>query len=85
MNRLFALLLAVALVPTALASDTGDDSGVASWASPVQPAEAKPDASGPMNALPPDPGGPVQQVPLDGGLALLALAGAGLAARKLRQ
>ena len=43
-------------------------------------------------AAPPDPGGvpgtpatPTQSVPLDGGLGLLALAGAGLAARRLRQ
>lgn len=37
-----------------------------------------------MAAPPTPPGGPAAPVPLDGGLTLLALAGAGLAARRLR-
>ena len=34
---------------------------------------------------PPNPGSAPAQVPVDGGLSLLALAGAGYAARKLRR
>lgn len=49
-----------------------------------------PDRSGSADASvsrfsPPDPPGTPNPVPLDGGLGLLALAGAGYAARKLRK
>ena len=77
--RLAALAaLALFLAPAASAQ------ALPSWAAPET--APKPDAgpAGPTAALPPDPGGPVTQVPLDGGLALLALAGAALAARRLR-
>ena len=69
------LALAFALaVPAAAQSLPG-------WAAPAAP-EAPPD--GEVAALPPSPGAPPAQVPIDGGLALLAIAGAGYAARRLR-
>ena len=55
------------------------------WAAPSGPTPSQTQAQPP----PPPGGGPggaaPAQVPLDGGLTLLALAGAGYAARKLRQ
>ena len=52
---------------------------------PQPEAAAPPTPNGPGTPLPGGPGGngPVQ-VPVDGGLTLLALAGAGYAAKKLR-
>jgi hypothetical protein len=57
-----------------------------SWAEPVKPGvkEQAPGQSSPSpvtNA----PNPPPEPIPVDGGLSLLALAGAGYAARKLRQ
>ena len=45
---------------------------------------AAPPAGVPDEVAAPAPGGAPTQVPLDGGLSLLALAGAGYAARRLR-
>lgn len=81
MLRLTALLLALA-APAALAQSLPD------WAapSPVTHDAATADAAleaaaaAAEDAAPPPP----PPIPVDGGLALLALAGAGLAARKLR-
>jgi hypothetical protein len=59
-----------------------------SWAEPTQPdrgqLEPRDTDPGPTTNQPSLPGDP-SQVPVDGGLSLLALAGAGYAARKLRQ
>ncbi|CAN5613410.1 hypothetical protein BH23BAC4_BH23BAC4_16750 [soil metagenome] len=49
------------------------------WASPSNPNSGPPEAA---NAPPPPP--PPEQVPIDGGLGLLALAGAGYAVKRLR-
>lgn len=58
-----------------------------SWADPVGPAATTtppgPGDGGPGGG-PGTPGDPGQEVPIDGGLGLLALAGAGYAARRLR-
>jgi hypothetical protein len=66
-----------------------------SWAEPKKPSIDRNGTIGESggigsmtNQTPPDvpPGnGPPDQIPVDGGLSLLALAGAGYAARKLRQ
>ena len=75
--RLLALCLAAAALTVPASAQSLPD-----WAAP-----ATPQAQAQMP--PPPPGGGTgtapTQVPLDGGLALLALAGAGYAARKLRQ
>ena len=73
--RLLALsVAAAAFVAPASAQSLPD------WAAPSAPTT--------QSQTPPPPGGgggsAPQQVPLDGGLALLAIAGAGYAARKLR-
>jgi hypothetical protein len=52
------------------------------WAAPSGPSAPSPDA---QSLAPPNPPGPPPRVPVDGGLGLLALAGAGLAAQRLRQ
>ena len=70
-----ALLGAVALATPANADD------LPSWAAP-QAADA-PVAEAAAAPPPPPPAAPAP-VPLDGGLALLALAGAGYAAKRLR-
>lgn len=76
--RLLALVLVIA-APTAFAQSVPD------WAAPSAPTAGAPTDAATLDAMeasmPPPPPPPV---PVDGGLALLALAGAGLAARKLR-
>lgn len=58
---------------------------VPSWADPTEPtAQSVPGPLSNSTAPPPTPFAPAA-VPVDGGLGLLALAGAALAARKLRQ
>ena len=72
--RLLALLLVLA-APAALAQSLPD------WAAPSAPqTESFESMPIPSEAPPPPP-----PIPVDGGLALLAIAGAGLAARKLRR
>ncbi len=81
MKALSSLVLFGAVVlaaPAALADDVG---GLPSWAAPSSPPPAAPAAAPSMVPAPPPPPDPV---PLDGGLGLLALAGAGYAAKKLR-
>ena len=75
--RLFALAL-VLVAPATFAQSLPD------WAAPSAPSAVAPldDAALAESAMPPPPPPPI---PVDGGLALLALAGAGLAARKLRR
>ena len=79
----FALGLALALSVTVAQAQSLPD-----WAAPSeQDATGGPTSvpSAPNSALlPPTVPGTPSPVPLDGGLTLLALAGAGLAARKLR-
>lgn len=61
--------------------------GLPSWAEPSTGSDlgaSRSDFSGPVANDPPDLPGPPDQVPVDGGLALLAVAGAGYAIRKLR-
>ena len=75
--RSLVLFVAAAAVSAPVSAQSLPD-----WAAPSAPASRS-------SAPPPAPGGgggaPPQQVPIDGGLALLAIAGAGYAARKLRQ
>ena len=70
------MLAAVLAAPLSLSAQS-----LPGWAAPgpVQGSE------NPPPALVPDPPPPPPGVPVDGGLALLALAGAGLAARRLRR
>ena len=70
----FLLLVALIAAPALSAQSLPD------WARPSAPSAA----DVPPPAMVPDPPNPPTGVPVDGGLALLALAGAGLAARKLR-
>ena len=71
--RSLSLVLVLA-APTAFAQSVPD------WAAPAAPIASEAfDAPAPEMPPPPPP-----PVPVDGGLALLALAGAGLAARRLR-
>lgn len=67
-------------------SQDGSSVGLPSWAEPG--ANRTPSGSGseadPITNAPPPPGPPTR-VPVDGGLALLAAAGAGYAVRKLRK
>ena len=85
-SLLFAATLAVAFAGPALAQGSlpseqpGFGSGLATTPSP-EPYSAPPMDAGPTN--PGTPGAP--GVPIDGGLGLLALAGAGYAARRLRK
>ena len=82
--RLCALVVLAGLASPALAQS------LPSWGVPMAPAGTSgPAESAPSSAqaLPPQPGGnggAPAQVPVDGGLALLALAGAGYASRRLR-
>lgn len=70
--RALAFLLLLAFATPVMAQTVPD------WAAPVETEKA---AEAPTNAAAPPPPPPI---PVDGGLVLLALAGAGLAARKLR-
>lgn len=65
-------------------SERGSSMGLPSWAEPgtrsaIEPPDNTPDDT------PPPPGPPTQQVPIDGGLGLLAVAGAGYAVSRLRR
>ena len=65
-------------------SSTGSDvTDLPSWS--TKPAAQAPETGAENVAPPPNPGGAPTQVPVDGGLGLLALAGAGYAAKKLRR
>lgn len=61
-------------------------SNLPSWAEPSATTRDAPGSGVTSKALPGTPGeNPPQQIPVDGGLALLAVAGAGYAVRKLRK
>ncbi len=78
-------ILSLALL-LSIGSPQASDANLPNWAAPTEvPGLAAPDAPK-VARLPPTPGGgaPPAQVPVDGGLSLLALAGAGYAARRLR-
>ncbi|PAP75856.1 PID-CTERM protein-sorting domain-containing protein [Rubrivirga marina] len=79
--RLITIALALAF-----AVDFASAQSVPDWAAPIPPDERTTDPGGSSSAGTP-PANPFTPapVPLDGGLALLALAGAGLAARMLHQ
>ena len=79
-----ALVLAAPLV--ASAAPGGSDLDRLSETGAVLRSEVQPEAPGPLDEFAPPPGPPpdAAPVPLDGGLSLLALAGAGYAARRLR-
>jgi len=79
--RFIAIALALAFI-----GDFAIAQRVPDWAAPIPPDErtADPAESGSAGTPPANPFTPAA-VPIDGGLALLALAGAGLAARRLRQ
>ena len=95
MTRIFSLLAALALFATVAPAQA---QSIPDWAAPsvYSPSDIQP-ADGGFSSLVPCPPGqtddgsggcipnPPTQVPIDGGLGLLALAGAGLAARKLRR
>ncbi|HEX9953530.1 MAG TPA: hypothetical protein VGB53_17330 [Rubricoccaceae bacterium] len=79
-----ALVLATPLAASAAPGD-GSDLDRLSETSTVLQDEAQPETPFPLDeAVPPPPPPDAPPVPLDGGLSLLALAGAGYAARKLR-
>ena len=72
------LLLAAALAVAPAAAQE-----LPAWASPSAPTPPPPAA--PMETNPGVPGNGDQQVPVDGGLSLLAAAGAGYAVNRLRR
>ena len=75
--RLLTSALSLVLIAGSVSAQT-----LPAWARPSAPAAAQsPPTPGGTPGTPPAP----TQVPLEGGLGLLALAGAGLAARRLRQ
>ncbi|MEM6784600.1 MAG: hypothetical protein AAF624_12800 [Bacteroidota bacterium] len=76
------MLRLTALAVVLLFSLPATAQSVPDWAAPS--AAPAPEAPAPTEAVPTLPGNPTQ-VPIDGGLGLLALAGAGYAARKLKQ
>ncbi|MEM6782143.1 MAG: hypothetical protein AAF624_00215 [Bacteroidota bacterium] len=76
LRLVFCLALAVFLAVPLSAQSLPD------WAAPS--AAPSPSEAPPAEAVPTVPSAPTQ-VPIDGGLGLLALAGAGYAARRLRQ
>ena len=80
--RLLALSVAAAFFVAPASAQS-----VPGWAAPTAPSGPSAPPAEAQMMPPPTPGGGTTptQVPLDGGLALLALAGAGYAARKLRQ
>ncbi len=81
----FRSLAALALLMAAPAAFAAGPQSVPSWASPSASAVAPAGQAsnfGPGGPPPPPP--PPPPVPLDGGLTLLAVAGAGYATKKLR-
>lgn len=58
-------------------------SNLPDWAEPSQPRDPSASSNSKSMAAPPDPPDSPSRIPVDGGLALLAAAGAGYAARKL--
>jgi hypothetical protein len=78
MSRL--LLLAALLVAAPASAESVQN--LPDWAAPS--AQAPAPAADATSLLPPDPPAPPPPVPVDGGLTLLALAGAGYAAKRLR-
>ncbi|HEX9951186.1 MAG TPA: hypothetical protein VGB53_05410 [Rubricoccaceae bacterium] len=86
MHRL-SLLVALVLLPVSALAAPGDGSDLdrLSETSTIMQDEAQPEPSFPLDeAVPPPPPPDAPPVPLDGGLSLLALAGTGYAARRLR-
>ncbi len=76
-------LAALALLMAAPAAFAAGPQSVPSWASPSASAVAPTEQATNMMP-PPNPPTPPAPVPLDGGLTLLAVAGAGYATKKLR-
>lgn len=77
------VLLSLIVAAPVLAAETSAPGGVPDWAAPSGVTAPAPTAhAGP--GVPPPPPPPPPPVPLDGGLTLLALAGAGYAGKKLR-
>ncbi len=74
-------LAALALLLAAPSAFAAGPQSVPSWASPSAPMAP---AEQPANVMPPNPPTAPAPVPLDGGLTLLAVAGAGYATKKLR-
>lgn len=64
--------------------DRGTVGDLPSWAEPAEP-RGPSSTNAKSAAAPPDPPGDPTQVPVDGGVALLAAAGAGYAVRKLSE
>lgn len=77
-----ALVLAAPLV--ASAAPGGSDLDRLSETGTVLRSEVQPEAPGPLDELVPPPPPDAAPVPLDGGLSLLAVAGAAYAAKRLR-
>lgn len=70
---------------SATQSQVPSSGNLPSWAEPGMQTRDVPGGGVTSKALPGTPGeNPPQQIPVDGGLALLAMAGAGYAVRKLR-
>lgn len=76
------MMLRLTLFAALLAAPAVSAQGIPDWAAPSKTDPYSTPFSGPDDPPPP----PIRPppVPVDGGLALLALAGAGLAARRLR-
>jgi len=75
--RLFVFALSLTIAGSVFAQ------GVPDWAAPIPPDERTVEPSSGTGGTPPANPFTPAPVPIDGGLALLALAGAGLAARLL--
>ena len=75
-------LAALSLLFVAPAAFAAGPQSLPDWAAPSTTAAPAPTAE--MTPGPPPPPPPPPPVPLDGGLSLLALAGAGYATKKLR-
>lgn len=82
------ILLALAVMASPLAVASAQDN--LEWATPSAPPAADPGPEGPTFAIPDNPAfvpslpDAPDAVPVDGGLVFLAAAGAGLAAKRLR-
>ena len=76
--------ICAAVLGAGLFATTVQAQGLPDWAAPSGPATTPVVTDGVSGPQPPNPPPPPPPVPIDGGLSLLALAGAGYAAHSLR-
>ena len=81
---LAVVLLAVSPFAASSAQDDGSDLDRLSETGTVLRSDVQPEAPGPLDEAVPPPPPDAAPVPLDGGLSLLAIAGAAYAAKRLR-